>query len=300
MAQPALTTGVDIHAPGSDIPNPQARYQVFRNQDAIIEAERRFETTLLPKGNRDLSFIGVQAFALGNVFTGGILLAGWLISIGSSWWRLPAFFVCLSLFHFLEFYTTARFNTPAARASSFLLFSNGSAYSTAHALATTEIIISNLLPAYQRLFVHSVVIGFGLVLIVLGQTVRSVAMAHACTNFNHTIAQQRKENHVLVSDGIYAYFRHPSYFGFFWWALGTQLLVGNKICLLGYSVVLWRFFARRIQGAYMTPGSPYRSVIMWLANMYERIGEEKFLVQFFGQQYLEYKGATATYIPFIR
>jgi protein-S-isoprenylcysteine O-methyltransferase len=49
-----------------------------------------------------------------------------------------------------------------------------------------------------------------------------------------------------VTSGIYAYSRHPSYFAFFWWAVGTQILVGNKICFVAFVVVLWMFFKNRI------------------------------------------------------
>ncbi|RYF84537.1 MAG: hypothetical protein EOO03_14665, partial [Chitinophagaceae bacterium] len=36
------------------------------------------------------------------------------------------------------------------------------------------------------------------------------------------------------------------YFGFFWWGVGTQLLLGNTVCFVGYTGVLWYFFSRRI------------------------------------------------------
>ena len=207
------------------------------------------DSTLYPSGTRSLSFIGAQAFGLGNVFSASLVLTAFSVYAGRSIWRLPAFFVFLSLFHFLEYYTTARFNTPGTRASSFLLFNNGRAYTLAHTLATIEILISNFfLPSYQTwLFGRSNII-FGLLLIGLGQSIRSGAMVQAGTNFNHIIAREHRASHILVTDGLYHYLRHPSYFGFFWWALGTQILVGNKICFLGYAVALWKFFYARIIG----------------------------------------------------
>ena len=42
--------------------------------------------------------------------------------------------------------------------------------------------------------------------------------------------------------------RHPSYTGFFWWAVGLQILLGNALCVLVFAVVLWRFFWARIVG----------------------------------------------------
>ena len=235
-----------------------------------------YDPSLLPNGSRSLSSISLQAFFLGLTCAASLMSVAYLATNGIAWWRLPAFFGCLSVFHFLEFWTTARFNLPAVRASSFLLFSNGTAYNVAHALATLEIIVSNLFPKYQSFATTAVTIVVGLGLVLVGQTVRSVAMAQAGTNFNHTPQKVRKEGHELVTTGIYGLLRHPSYFGFYWWALGTQLLVGNKICLVGYALVLWRFFSKRI------------------------VAEEKTLVEFFGAEYVRFRERTRTGIPFVR
>jgi protein-S-isoprenylcysteine O-methyltransferase Ste14 len=42
--------------------------------------------------------------------------------------------------------------------------------------------------------------------------------------------------------------RHPSYTGFFYWALSTQLLLGNPISFIGFWFVLSHFFKNRIIG----------------------------------------------------
>lgn len=89
----------------------------------------------------------------------------------------------------------------------------------------------------------------------LGQMTRSLAMSQAGSNFNHNVQVERKEGHVLVQHGVYAVLRHPSYFGFFWWGLGTQLVLQNVVCLVGYAVVLWRFFANRIRREFSTLSS---------------------------------------------
>lgn len=206
-----------------------------------------YDPSLLPTGRRSLSSISLQAFSLGFVFALCSSATIMLLREGKTIWRLPAFIACLCAFHFLEFWTTAEFNMPAARASSFLL-RNGKAYTIAHGLATVEIAISTFLPSYQSLLVNHYSITLGAILVVAGQLLRSAAMAEAGTNFNHTLAKTKREGHVLVTTGVYAWLRHPSYCAFFWWALGTQVLVGNKICFLGYSLVLWNFFKRRIKG----------------------------------------------------
>ncbi len=76
-------------------------------------------------------------------------------------------------------------------------------------------------------------------------------MVHAGSNFNHLVQSKKRKGHVLVTGGVYRYLRHPSYFGFFWWGLGTQVVLGNAVCLVGYAVVLWRFFRRRIESTFV-------------------------------------------------
>lgn len=251
-----------------------------------------YDPSLLPNGSRSLSSIGAQSFWLGFTLAFCLCATAWLVSEGYPLWRLTAFFACLSLFHFFEYYTTARYNLPAVRASSFLLFSNGRAYNMAHTLATIEIVVSNFLPAYQSYLVHPLTIAAGLVLVFFGQTIRSIAMAQAGTSFNHTPVQTRKEDHVLVTKGMYNYSRHPSYFGFFWWALGTQLLVGNKVCFVGYALALWKFFHSRIIG------KSVRSFRTFCADCPS--AEERTLVEFFGKDYEAFRKRTPTGIPFIR
>jgi len=100
-------------------------------------------------------------------------------------------------------------------------------------------------------------------------------MAQAGSNFNHTVQMKRKEGHELVTHGIYAWLRHPSYFGFWWWSLGTQVVLGDGLCLVAYAIVLWRFFNGRIER------------------------EEELLVKFFGEEYARYRRRTWVGIPFI-
>ncbi|KAK1086183.1 farnesyl cysteine-carboxyl methyltransferase [Friedmanniomyces endolithicus] len=229
-------------------------------------------------GSRSLTSIGLQAFGCGFTLAACLLLSLYLtVEKHDPIWRLPGFFACLSLFHFLEYYITARFNLPTVRAASFLLFNNGTAYNAAHTCAALEIIVTRFwFPDFQRVLVYPPYsILLGLVIVAVGQVARSTAMAQAGTNFNHTPVQTRKDGHELVTHGIYSWSRHPSYFGFFWWALGTQVLVGNKVCLVAYAVALWRFFYTRV------------------------IAEERTLVEFFGDDYREYRKRVGTRIPFV-
>ena len=122
------------------------------------------------------------------------------------------------------------------------------AYNIAHVSATVE----GLLELYfaPSLKKHTSITFLGLALVVLGQVVRTLAMKHAGSNFSHQVLSRKEEGHVLVKSGIYSYLRHPSYFGYFWWAIGTQLMLGNPACTLGFAGVLWKFFSTRIKREY--------------------------------------------------
>mmetsp|Transcript_1912 Transcript_1912/g.5988 ORF Transcript_1912/g.5988 Transcript_1912/m.5988 type:complete len:120 (-) Transcript_1912:354-713(-) len=89
------------------------------------------------------------------------------------------------------------------------------------------------------------------------------------------LAQEQRDEHVLVTHGIYSVLRHPAYFGYFWWAVGTQILLANPICLITYTAATFFFFRNRI---------PY---------------EEQLLIRFFGQDYIEYRDRTYIGIPFM-
>ncbi|KAL0637117.1 farnesyl cysteine-carboxyl methyltransferase [Maublancomyces gigas] len=162
----------------------------------------------------------------------------------------------------------------AATAGAFLLTSNGMAYNIAHASAFTEAAVEWYF--FPGLKTHRALTAFGVILVILGQLARSYAMAHAGTNFSHVVVMNREQGHILVKTGIYAYIRHPSYFGFFWWGMGTQFMLGNPVCAVGYALALWKFFSSRIRE------------------------EEKLLIGFFGEDYVQYRATTMTLIPFIK
>jgi protein-S-isoprenylcysteine O-methyltransferase len=211
-----------------------------------------FEKQYYPGQSKSLSGIALRALTCGFVLSSSLTATIALLAFTDSpLWRLPFFITALSTFHFLEFWTTAAYNTRAASVSSFLFSQNGSAYQVAHATAMVECLLSNLLfPGWHWVPAPAgkVLLGVGLLMMVVGQTVRTVAMKQAGTNFNHMVQHQKASEHQLVTSGIYGYLRHPSYFGFFWWGLGTQVVLGNVVCFLGYAAVLWRFFHRRIGG----------------------------------------------------
>ena len=195
---------------------------------------------------RNPAAIFLYTHTIAIVFTGSSISTVYLTVSSNPLWRLPFFLSTLSLFHTLEYLTTALYNPRAANTSAFLL-NNGRAYNIAHCLAFAECAAHYFfVPDFQPPLL-SVWLAFGFVLIGFGQAVRTTAMATAGSNFNHIVQSEKKSDHMLVTNGVYRWFRHPSYFGFFWWGLGTQIVLGNVVCLVGYAVVLWRFFRRRIE-----------------------------------------------------
>ena len=204
----------------------------------------------MPGGSKSLAGISIRAALLGSTFGAALLGTILLAAQSNPLWRATFFLAVVSLFHFLEYYITARYNTPVADIAAFLLSQNGWAYDIANAAAFLECLLTQYFFGHAH-FVPRVLrdssLALGFVILVVGQVSRSTAMAQAGTNFNHTVQDQKKMGHELVTSGLYAWLRHPSYFGFWWWALGTQIVLGNTVCLVGDAVILWRFFSKRIE-----------------------------------------------------
>lgn len=250
---------------------------------------------ILPGGRKALDGIAMRAFSLGLSLGVSAVLTILLVYMQHPIWRAPFFVTALSLFHFLEYYTTAAYNTRFADLEAFLLTTNGRAYNAAHTAAFMETLLTALFARrWQAIWSTRWTIALGLGSIVVGQVVRSAAMIQAGTNFNHTVQRRRNSGHVLVKTGVYALLRHPSYFGFFWWGLGTQLVLGNVVCFSAYTVVLWLFFRARISSEFGVV-SRNRACLLIRALL----EEEEFLVRFFGKEYEDYRTCTPVGIPFI-
>ncbi|KIJ70062.1 hypothetical protein HYDPIDRAFT_77727 [Hydnomerulius pinastri MD-312] len=234
-------------------------------------------TNIQPIGNIPNTPLSVStiSFLLGALFSLGASLfsSG---GLASPWWatyQLGFFVAAWSGFHWGEFAVTAGWNLEKCSVDSFLL-DNGAMYHVANGIALVEYLItlyfSPSLKAYPCISAIA-----GILLVFTGQALRTTAMVHASTNFSHAVAFHKRDSHQLVTNGVYAWFRHPSYAGFFYWALGTQMVLQNPISFAGFAVVLWRFFYRRTRA------------------------EERALVKFFGKDYEVYRQNVGTKIPFI-
>jgi len=177
-----------------------------------------------------------------------------------------------SAFHWGEFAVTAGWNREKVSVDSFLL-NNGRMYHMANGLALLEYLLVLYFRPSLKSFPY--VSSIGIVTVFLGQFLRSGAMIKAASNFSHAIAFRKNPGHHLVTEGIYAWSRHPSYAGFFYWALGTQLVLQNPLSFCVYFVLLMRFFSSRIKA------------------------EERGLISFFGDDYVSYRNKVGTGIPFI-
>ena len=108
-----------------------------------------------------------------------------------------------------------------------------------------------------------------------GVATRIAAFNSARSNFHHLIRYDKDPKHVLVKTGIYAFERHPGYLGYFIFSISSQLMVKNFFSAVAFTLVLWKFFLRRI------------------------IDEEITLLIFFKDDYLQYKRDVGTHIPMI-
>lgn len=122
----------------------------------------------------------------------------------------------------------------------------------------------------QILWVIGAVICFG------GEVLRKCAMITASHNFTHVVQFERVQNHRLVKHGVFSLMRHPSYVGWFYWSIGTQIILTNPVCFVIYAVASWKFFHDRI------------------------FMEEITLLNFFGEEYYQYQQKVPTGLPFIR
>mmetsp|Transcript_4292 Transcript_4292/g.6284 ORF Transcript_4292/g.6284 Transcript_4292/m.6284 type:complete len:269 (+) Transcript_4292:65-871(+) len=185
-------------------------------------------------------------------------------------WML--FVITLCVFHLGEFFVTAMFNPTVVNSSSFVV-NHSKAYTIAMLVATTEFWLRF---CFFPKFNSSNAAIVGIILVCTGQLIRSLAMKTCGESFNHIIQHSKKDNHKLVTDGIYMYLRHPSYAGFYYWSVGTQLMMGNFITSILFAGASWVFFHRRI---------PY---------------EEQTLLRLFPDEYPQYMEKTSIGIPFIK
>lgn len=190
-------------------------------------------------------------------------------------WTWCFYIASMCTFHLMEFFVTAFFNPTVVSSNSFLL-NHSKAYTVAAMIASTEFWLRFCFSSSTtQSLAWKLITILGIAMVLSAQTMRSYAMMQCGESFNHYIQTQKKDNHVLVTDGIYKYFRHPSYTGFYYWSIGTQLVLHNPVAAILFGVAGWKFFCQRI---------PY---------------EERSLIRLFGDEYYEYLQRSYVGIPFV-
>jgi protein-S-isoprenylcysteine O-methyltransferase len=204
-----------------------------------------------------------------GVFLGTFTGLGIVLSTTTSAKGMGMYLIFISIFHFLE-YVCIAINTTQVTLSAFLLN-----HSAEYNVAIIASILEYLVEWYFFPFMKSLnwITNLAIMLSLGGQLLRSCAMLSAKSNFTHIVRRSKVEGHQLVKTGVYRYFRHPSYTGFFYWAVFLQLVLMNPICFLAYIKTLANFFSDRI------------------------LTEEESLIEFFGQDYIEYRKDTWLLIP---
>lgn len=216
---------------------------------------------------------------LGFIFSVGfgLFCASVLSYISPIYWSFGLYLCLLSFFHWSEFYFTGLFNPTNCGLDVYML-THSTEYMAACLFSFLEFWVEAIFFyyfPYQKVNLNPIK-WFGLLMCLLGELLRKMALIRASTNFSHFIEYRKRKNHQLVKDGVYSWFRHPAYVGWYCWCVGTQILLLNPICIVGYAIASFKFFKDRI---------------------YE---EEKLLLQFFGLEYKLYQQRVGTGLPFIK
>ena len=156
-------------------------------------------------------------------------------------WTLVVF---LAHFHASEFALAVRFNPRDVGWHSFLL---SRPYVAAMGLGAAEFGLERAAAPERKAAAVATTFYVGVLLCIFGEWLRKTAMFTAGSNFTHVVQTRHRATHILVTDGVYAYARHPGYLGWFFWALGTQVILANAVSVVVFAIVTWRFFSRRIR-----------------------------------------------------
>jgi protein-S-isoprenylcysteine O-methyltransferase Ste14 len=118
---------------------------------------------------------------------------------------------------------------------------------------------------------HPIPFLIGILLLALGLWL--LYRSHADLGTNWSITLQVRENHRLITEGIYHRIRHPMYLAFLIYALGQALVIPNWFVGPSYGAAMLLLFALRV-GA-----------------------EERMMLEEFGKDYEAYCAATNRLLP---
>ncbi|XP_066593119.1 protein-S-isoprenylcysteine O-methyltransferase [Prorops nasuta] len=220
---------------------------------------------------RDFTYqVGIRATFLGYVFGIGLMV---YLFAPTSWQLFGIYGAVLAMFHYSEFLAIAWTNPSAVSINSFML-NHSVAYGVAACSSWIEFLLERHFFSVYKC--PSIISYIGLVLCMAGEILRKLAIFTAKHNFNHVVQSEKHKNHRLITYGVYKLCRHPSYVGWFYWSIGTQLILQNPFCFVAYILASWMFFNGRV------------------------LIEEITLLNFFGDEYIEYQKRVGTGLPFIK
>ncbi len=130
----------------------------------------------------------------------------------------------------------------------------------------------HLVRQHGSLYTHSAYNIVGLTLIIIGFINNIVAQVTLRRQYSSTL--KIREDHQLITHGLYHFMRHPIYFGVILAAIGIPVYVSSLYGLLTMSVLI--------------------PIILTRIRL-----EEKMLTDEFGDSYRTYQKATSKLIPFI-
>lgn len=113
----------------------------------------------------------------------------------------------------------------------------------------------------------------GLAILVIGVVLRLLIIKSLGSFF--TVAVTIRQNHTLKTNGFYTFIRHPSYAASLLSFIGFGISLNNWASLIIVTILLSLVFINRIKV------------------------EEKALIEYFGQEYIDYKKTTKALFPFI-
>lgn len=188
------------------------------------------------------------------------------------YYQFFCYLITLCIYHYTEFFSELLFHFQDLQKDAFLIYQNKN-----WVISTSASFIETLLGTY---FFHKyknikILFILGLLMTIVGQYFRIAALFTGKSNFTHKIQIKKRKNHVLVKYGIYKICRHPSYFGFFIWSVGIEIMCVNPICTIAFTYILFLFFKNRTEF------------------------EEEYLIRFFGMEYIKYRKEVSSLMPFI-
>ena len=154
-----------------------------------------------------------------------------------------SFGATLVFFHASEFALVAAFNRAQLSLDSLLL---QRPYLLAMAIGAAEFALEAWMAPQGKALAVARCFPLGLGAVMAGEALRKAAMLTARLGFTHLIQTRRRDGHELCERGVYSWMGHPGYGGWTLWAVGTQLMLANPLCTLGFAAAAHRFFATRI------------------------------------------------------